>query len=141
MKALQRKVHAGSSRRSLPKNGVSGDAAGTTNVGGGASTTPRDGSRFNMNKVAECREQSQSAWLHFPHIELIFLLFAFEGGVAAQVAAIRESTSRVVSILAIACLVSLPTLRRECPPASCFQAFKFGARYHPIDVNVATLTR
>lgn len=142
VKASQRKGHAESSRRPPPKNRASRDDGGqasTTDVGGAA--TPRDSSWFSMNKVAECREQSQSAWLHFPHIELIFLLFAFEGAVVAQVAAIRESTSPVVFILAIACLVSLPTLK-ESPPVSCFRAIQFSARYqkHPIDVRVVTFT-
>lgn len=40
--------------------------------------------------IVECRDKSTSAWLHFPHIELVFLLFAYEGAVAAQVSAIRH---------------------------------------------------
>lgn len=61
---------------------------------------------LNMNKVAECREKSQSAWLHFPHVELVFLFFAFEGAVASQVSAIRENDSPAVFSLAMASLVS-----------------------------------
>eukprot|EP00752_Nemacystus_decipiens_P018572 g16651.t1 len=63
-----------------------------------------------MNKIAECRERSQSAWLHFPHVELVFLLFAFEGAVAAQVAAVRENASPLVFILAMLALILYPVL-------------------------------
>ena len=82
--------------------------------------------RLNMNKIAECRERSQSAWLHFPHVELVFLLFAFEGAVAAQVAAVRENASPVVFVLAIAALVRLlgGVAGSVLPPA--FERAKFG---------------
>lgn len=60
-----------------------------------------------MKKIVECRERSQSVWLHFPHVELVFLLFAFEGSVASEVSAVRENASPVVLSMAIASLVSL----------------------------------
>ena len=108
---IRHRPDAESSPRSTPEavaGGGEGGQAGTRDGGGGSSVTPRKGSSwFNMNKITECRERSQSAWLHFPHVELVFLLFAFEGAVAAQVAAIRESSSPVVFILAMSCLVSL----------------------------------
>ncbi|CAM9524910.1 unnamed protein product [Pylaiella littoralis] len=49
-----------------------------------------DGSPFK-NAVAKCRERSASIWLHFPHVELSFLLFSFEGAVAAYLSALRHS--------------------------------------------------
>lgn len=44
----------------------------------------------HLTPIDECRSQSGSAWLHFPHIELLFLLFAFEGAVASEASAIRQ---------------------------------------------------
>lgn len=44
-----------------------------------------------LTPIDECRRQSKSAWLHFPHIELIFLLHAFEGAVASEASAIRQA--------------------------------------------------
>lgn len=77
-----------------------------SNGRGQAPVISRQRNPFNMDKIVHCREKSQSAWLHFPHVELVFLLFAFEGAVAAQVAAVRENVSLVVFILAMSCLVS-----------------------------------
>ncbi len=101
--------------------GSEGNRASTTDVEGGVPARTRRDNRLNMKKIAECREKSQSAWLHFPHVELVFLLFAFEGAVAAQVAALRENFSPVVFILAMSSLVSecwcsrLPQLAFCCP--------------------------
>lgn len=64
-------------------------------------------SRLNLNKIVECREKSRSAWLHFPHVELVFMMFAFEGAVACQVSTIRDNVSPISFSLALATLVSL----------------------------------
>lgn len=42
-------------------------------------------------ELMECRDKSNSVWLHFPHLELIFLFFAFQGAVASQLGPIRYS--------------------------------------------------
>eukprot|EP00903_Cladosiphon_okamuranus_P012907 g12051.t1 len=76
----------------------------------GESGVKRHKTRLNMEKIAECRERSQSAWLHFPHVELVFLLFAFEGAVASQVSALRENASPVVFFLAMAAMLVYPVL-------------------------------
>lgn len=101
---------AESSQRSLSvamSNGDDADQAGGADEEAGLPVATRKATWLNMKKIAECRERSQSAWLHFPHVELVFLLFAFEGAVAAQVAAVREASSPLVFTLAIATLVSL----------------------------------
>lgn len=59
-----------------------------------------------LSPVAECREHSTSAWLHFPHVELVVLFFAFEGAVASQVSALREGGCPSVIIAAGVALVS-----------------------------------
>ena len=120
------KLSVRSPRRKIRRDEDAGQES-TTDVEGSASATPRDGGWFSMNKVAECRKQSQSAWLHFPHIELIFLLFAFEGAVAAQLAAVRESTSPVVFFLAMAYLVSL-YFEEVAPSRVLVHENKFSAR-------------
>lgn len=70
---------------------------------GGLART-RGESRSNL--VWKCRDHSQSAWLHFPHIELLFLFFAFDGAIAAQVSALWSSRCPWVLALAAAALVS-----------------------------------
>lgn len=65
----------------------------------------RDESR-RLNLISECRDHLNSKWLHFPHVELVFLFFAFEGAVAAQVSALRGTTCPWVIFTAVAALVS-----------------------------------
>ena len=57
--------------------------------------------------IVECRDRSTSLWLHFPHVELGFLIFAFEGFIAAQVYGVRQTGCLPVSITAAIVLVSL----------------------------------
>lgn len=59
----------------------------------------------HSNPIEHCREKSRSAWLHFPHVELVFLFFAFEGAVASQVAAIQEAACPQIIIAALLALV------------------------------------
>ncbi|CAM9748893.1 unnamed protein product [Ascophyllum nodosum] len=66
---------------------------------------PRHNAR---DPIVECRDKSTSAWLHFPHVELVFLLFAFEGFVAAQVSAARNAECLPVFITASTVLVLYP---------------------------------
>lgn len=104
------------SQRSLSWAGSIGDdesQATDAAEEGGEPGARRRSTRLNMKKIAECREKSQSAWLHFPHVELVFLLFAFEGAVASQVSALRENDSSGVFFLAMASLVCVcfPTCR------------------------------
>ena len=63
-------------------------------------------SESRLNLLSACRDRSTSAWLHFPHVELMFLLFAFEGAVAAGVSALHESRCPWVILVAAAALVS-----------------------------------
>ncbi|CAM9633445.1 unnamed protein product, partial [Sphacelaria rigidula] len=51
--------------------------------------------------ITTCRDRSQSVWLYFPHVELSFLLFAFEGAAATSVSAIRHSKCLQIFIPAI----------------------------------------
>ena len=60
-----------------------------------------------LDPIFECRDRSTSLWLHFPHVELGFLIFAFEGFIAAQVYGIRQTQCLPVSITAAIVLVSL----------------------------------
>lgn len=64
----------------------------------------RSDNRFRT--LPEYRDHSASPWLHFPHVELVFLLFAFEGAVAAGASALRESSCPWVIVAASAALVS-----------------------------------
>ncbi|CAN0007882.1 unnamed protein product [Ectocarpus fasciculatus] len=75
---------------------------------GGFGALTRADSR--LSPVAECREHSRSAWLHFPHVELVFLFFAYEGAVASQVSALREAGCPPVMIAAGLALVFYPVL-------------------------------
>lgn len=62
-------------------------------------------SREIVDPVIGCRDSNASAWLHFPHVELLFLLFAFEGFVAAQLYGIQQSGCLPVQIVASVVLV------------------------------------
>ncbi|CAM9702642.1 unnamed protein product, partial [Laminaria digitata] len=61
-----------------------------------------------LSMVSVCRDRSTSAWLHFPHVELMFLLFAFEGAVAAGVSALRESRCPWVILVAATAFLLYP---------------------------------
>ena len=73
---------------------------------GKGSTVEVDSRHEMVDPVIECRDKSSSAWLHFPHVELMFLFFAFEGFVAAQVYGIHQSECLPVQIIAAVVLVS-----------------------------------
>ncbi len=55
--------------------------------------------------ILACRRRSRSMWLHFPHLELLFLFWAFEGAVTAQVSALTNAGCPRVFWLALAALV------------------------------------
>ncbi|CAM9896736.1 unnamed protein product, partial [Laminaria digitata] len=65
---------------------------------------------MEQNPILTCRRRSRSIWLHFPHLELLFLFWAFEGAVAAQVSAIRTAECPWVFWLALAALLLFPVL-------------------------------
>ncbi|CAM9819079.1 unnamed protein product, partial [Ectocarpus sp. 8 AP-2014] len=60
--------------------------------------------------ILACRRRSRSMWLHFPHLELLFLFWAFEGAVAAQVSALKNAECAHVFWLALAALLLFPVL-------------------------------
>ncbi|CAM9746535.1 unnamed protein product [Choristocarpus tenellus] len=62
-----------------------------------------------MNPILHCRRRSTSFWLHFPHIELIFLIFAFEGAITAQASMLRSSCPRYFWI-ALLTMLAFPVL-------------------------------
>lgn len=70
--------------------------------------------------LMECRDRSRSAWLYFPHIELLFLLFAFEGAVASQLGALRDGGCPWVVYMACTALVSCACAGETVP---CFGSF------------------
>lgn len=61
---------------------------------------------FNLVKIVQCREKPRLAWLHLPYVELVFMMFAFEGAVACQVSTIRDNVSPLSFFLALATFVS-----------------------------------
>ena len=65
--------------RSMPESGID-EEVGDQDVAAAPGTS-------ELDPVTMCREQSSSAWLYFPHLELEFLLFVFHGVVASQAAA------------------------------------------------------
>ena len=100
----------------------------TTNLGPAFSAVEKDTSRGKIDRdqekgvsdelwqqqdvpdpIVKCRDRSLSLWLHFPHVELGFLIFAFEGFIAAQVFGVRQTGCLPVSITAAIVLVSLET--------------------------------
>ncbi|CAN0463533.1 unnamed protein product, partial [Ectocarpus sp. 12 AP-2014] len=98
------------SQRSLRAAKTSGVNEGEADDTDAEEGMPETAGRSKLSEIAECRERSQSVWLHFPHVELMYLLFAFEGAVAAQVSAIRENATLLVLILAVLALLFFPVL-------------------------------
>eukprot|EP00903_Cladosiphon_okamuranus_P014942 g13833.t1 len=103
----------------FPKNSVRGHSWFSRQKGGGRGNTDDDEEygephvkRANgrMGEISQCREISQSPWLHFPHLELVFLIFAFEGAVTSQVSALKDTNSSKVFYMAAATLVLYPAL-------------------------------
>ena len=88
---------------------------------------PPDRAFSRLSPVAECREQSTSAWLHFPHVELVVLFYAFEGAVASQVSALREGGCPSVMITAAVALVS-GKIRGACCRRVCRRRMGFFVR-------------
>lgn len=80
-----------------------GDANDSDEEEGGVALT---GGKRRLSPVAECRDRSRSAWLHFPHMELVFLFFAFEGVVASQASALRNARCPGMFFTAMVVLVS-----------------------------------
>lgn len=72
--------------------------------GGGRGLVPMGG-EGQLGPVATCREHSTSAWLHFPHVELVILFFAFEGAVASFASAMRHSECPEFFYTALAAMV------------------------------------
>lgn len=71
----------------------------------GREIAPVRGER-RLGPVAACREHSTSVWLHFPHVELLVLFFAFEGAVASFASAMRHSECAEVFYTAVGAVVS-----------------------------------
>ncbi|CAN0135935.1 unnamed protein product, partial [Ascophyllum nodosum] len=69
--------------RSMPESGID-EEVGDQDVAAAPGTS-------ELDPVTMCREQSSSAWLYFPHLELEFLLFVFHGVVASQAAAMPNA--------------------------------------------------
>lgn len=61
--------------------------------------------KSRLNPVAACREQSTSVWVHFPHVELVILFFAFEGAVASFASAMRHSECPEIFYTALTAMV------------------------------------
>ncbi|CAM9869077.1 unnamed protein product, partial [Ectocarpus fasciculatus] len=95
-------------RQAISSRGSTGRGDSTSNEEESGRTNTRAGS--SIGQVSECRELSQSAWLHYPHLELVFLFFAFEGAVTSQVSALRSASSSTVFYAALATLVLYPVL-------------------------------
>ena len=52
--------------------------------------------------LVECRDNSSSVWLHFPHLELVFLFFAFQGAVTTEARVIRHAGLNCPSVFFVA---------------------------------------
>jgi hypothetical protein len=59
--------------------------------------------------LAHVRQRSRSVWLHFPHVELLFLLLAYEGATTAQASMLNSECKELV-VMASILLVLFPVL-------------------------------
>lgn len=102
---MHRTYPAGSSEPSPSLSFSNGEADDSDEEEGGQGAVMMRGTD-RLSPVATCREHSQSAWLHFPHVELVFLFFAFEGAVASQASVLRQAKCPEVFFTAVGALVS-----------------------------------
>lgn len=58
--------------------------------------------KIDLEPVTKCRERSKSIWIHFPHVELVFLLYAVQGSLATQLGVLRHGNGAIVFVAAIA---------------------------------------
>lgn len=56
------------------------------------------------DELNECRDKSKSVWLHFPHLELVFLFFGFQGAVMSEAKVIRHAGLNCPSVFYTALL-------------------------------------
>eukprot|EP00903_Cladosiphon_okamuranus_P014706 g13628.t1 len=70
--------------------------AGRAGGGGAAKRLPE------LEPVTKCREHSKSIWIHFPHVELVFLLYAAQGSLATQLEVLRHGEGVILVVAAIA---------------------------------------
>ncbi|CAN0446102.1 unnamed protein product, partial [Ectocarpus sp. 12 AP-2014] len=82
-------------------------AADNVNVGaeGTRSAGGEEAGDDGLGPVAKCRDRSKSLWIHFPHVELLFILYAFQGALAAQIDVLRNGSGALVPVAAIAMVV------------------------------------
>lgn len=91
-------------RGDLSEPGLEGD--GTDESEGEAEDLALMGAGHRANLIERCRERYASPWLYFPHVELVFLFFAFEGAVASQASAINSVGCPGMVLAACLALVS-----------------------------------
>lgn len=89
------------------EDGADNDDDSNQEEGRGRGLVPMRGGESRLSPVAACREQSTSVWLHFPHVELVVLFFAFEGAVASFASAMRHSGCPEIFYTALAAMVSV----------------------------------
>ncbi|CAM9688565.1 unnamed protein product [Ectocarpus fasciculatus] len=82
-------------------------AADDVNVGAGGTRSAggEEAGDDGLGPVAKCRDRSKSLWIHFPHVELLFILYAFQGALAAQIDVLRHGSGALVPVAAIALVV------------------------------------
>lgn len=83
---------------------VNDGAEGTRSAGG------EEAGDDGLGPVAKCRDRSKSLWIHFPHVELLFILYAFQGALAAQIDVLRHGSGALVPVAAIALVRMTRTL-------------------------------
>lgn len=62
--------------------------------------------RWMSKMVATCRDRSESLWLHYPHVELVFLFFAFQGATTSCMSAMRHARCPALFFAAVSFMVS-----------------------------------
>lgn len=75
----------------MSESGIDPAAAGGASLG-----------QLDLDPVEKCRERSKSIWIHFPHVELVFLLYAVQGSFAAQLEVLRHGDGFPLYFAAIA---------------------------------------
>lgn len=73
---------------------------------------PTDSKDDPTEQIASHRDRSQSIWLYFPHVELVFLLYSVQGALTTQLTVLRDGGGAMFYAAALM-LVSIPLFTRR----------------------------
>ncbi len=91
------------------------------------STDPEDDPK---EQIASHRDRSQSIWLYFPHVELVYLLYSVQGSLTTQLAVLRDGDGATFYAAAIVLVSNLRLQRKAKGITQIFSACRVSQPFH-----------